>query len=112
MTRVVDLLKEMRGRVAVYVGTTSLTKLAAFLRGYDYALYKQGVDDVNRFFGGFQNWLHDRFHTTTHSWDNTILAHSKDEADAVDRFWNLLDEYLQTQDGAPESKATATTRGR
>jgi hypothetical protein len=112
MSQVVDLLNEMRGRLGMYVGTTSMTKFAAFLRGYDYALYKQGVDELNTFFGGFQDWVRNRFHDPAHTWDNIILAHSNDETEAMERFWNLLDEYLQEHNGSPQARAATTKSSR
>jgi hypothetical protein len=94
MSHILPLLHEMRGRLGMYLGTTSLTKLAAFLRGYDYAVEKLGMGKADRFLMEFRDWVHQRFQTTAYSWEETILRHSSDEADAVKRFWELLDEYL------------------
>ena len=38
MADIRSLLQEMRGRLGMYIGVPSLARLAAFLRGYDYAL--------------------------------------------------------------------------
>ena len=96
MSQVLALLTEMRGkRVAMYVGSTSLTLLAAFLRGYEHAIWQFQAGARDEFLAGFRDWVHRRFRTTQHSWEDTILLHSADEADAVKRFWELFDEYLR-----------------
>jgi hypothetical protein len=102
----------MRGRLGMYLGTTSLTKLAAFLRGYDYAAEKLGARSPDPFLPGFRDWVHQQFHTTGHSWEEAILLHSKDEADAVRRFWELVDRYLEEQKGTPAFQGTTTADGR
>jgi hypothetical protein len=44
--------------------------------------------------------VHQRFQSNRQSWEETILLHSADEADAVKRFWELLDEFLkESQNG-------------
>jgi hypothetical protein len=63
----------------MYLGTTSLTKLAAFLRGFDYAVRKQGVEENDRFLAEFRDWVHQRFQSNRQSWEETILLHSADE---------------------------------
>jgi len=106
MSHTLCALNDMRGRLGMYLGTTSLTKLAAFLRGFDYAVEKLRVEDADRFLVEFREWIHQRFQTTRHSWEETILLHSTDEADAVKRFWELLDEFLkERQDGLCSSES-------
>ena len=95
MSHILPLLNEMRGRLGMYIGTSSLTKLAAFLRGYDYAVEKCSGKKTDPFLGEFRDWVHNRFQSTSQSWEDTILSHSADEADAVERFWELLGEYLK-----------------
>ena len=94
-----ELLNEMRGRLGMYIGATSITELAAFLRGYDYAMVQLGLGKEDRFLAEFRDWIHERFQTTAHSWEKTILLHSADEADAVEHFWKLFDEYLERRNG-------------
>jgi len=98
MSPILTLLAEMRGRLAMYVGETSLTKLAAFLRGYDYALEKVGGKS-DPFLGDFRDWIHQHFQSSAQSWEDTILAHSADQEDAVHQFWCLLERYQGEHDG-------------
>jgi hypothetical protein len=95
MSHILPLLNEMRGRLGMYLGATSLTKLAAFLRGYDYAVEHIGRGNPDWFLPDFRDWVHRRFQATSHSWEETILLHSNSEADAVKQFWELLDEFLK-----------------
>jgi hypothetical protein len=101
----------MRGRLGMYLGTTSITKLAAFLRGYDYALEQSGGAGRDPLLEEFRDWIHRHFQTTRQSWEETILLHSADEADAVRRFWVLLDEFLAERPGGPMSPEDETGAG-
>ena len=91
----ISLLQEMRGRLGMYIGTPSLTRLAAFLRGYEQALQTHGISAANEFLPDFRDWIHKRFGSSQRSWEETIVLHSADEAEAMKRFWELLDEYLE-----------------
>jgi hypothetical protein len=84
----------MRGRLGMYIGTPSLTRLAAFLRGYEHALQAHGISGADEFLPDFRDWIHKRFGSSQRSWEETIVLHSADEAEAMKRFWELLDEYL------------------
>src|SRR5438128_2043259 len=109
MSHVLALLNEMRGRLPMYLGTSSITKLAAFLRGYEYAVRKLGRDETDDVLTEFRDWVHRRFQTTRYSWEDTILLHSDDEADAVKRFWELLDEFIKERyNGAVPGQAATT----
>ena len=96
MSHLLALLNEMRSRrVAMYVGSTSLSKLADFLRGYEHALYHLLPSEKDPLLANFRDWIYQRFQTTEKmSWEGTILRHSTNEAEAVQHFWDLLDEYL------------------
>lgn len=97
MSHLLALLQELRGqRLAMYVGATSLTKFADFLRGYDLAVRRLRPHEADPFLAEFRDWIYRRFQTTENAtWEAVILRHSADEAEAVKRFWELLDEFLQ-----------------
>jgi hypothetical protein len=110
MAYMLSLLSEMRGRLGMYVGETSITKLAAFLRGYDYAVTKLVPGEGERFLPEFRDWIHQRFQSAHQSWEETILQQSTDEVDAVKNFWALLDEFLkETHEGPASQKTTSET---
>lgn len=98
MSHIFALLQQMRGRLGMYLGTTSLTKLAAFLRGYDLACEQVGGRSTDPFLAEFRDWVHTRFQSVEHSWEETILYHSAGDEDAVQHFWKLLDEFLEEND--------------
>jgi hypothetical protein len=100
MSPILVLLDEMRGRLGMFLGSTSLTKLAAFLRGFEYALYGEKSD---RFLAEFRDWVLRRFQDTSRSWEEAIICRSNDEHEAVRLFWELLDEYRNEQPvGSPD----------
>jgi hypothetical protein len=101
MSRVIALLGEMRGRLGMYIGVPSLTRLAAFLRGYDHALVQHGLGDPDRFLGEFRDWIHKHYRSSACSWEDAILQDSADDAEAIKRFWELLDKYLEQSKGNP-----------
>ena len=97
MPPILSLLKEMRGRLGMFVGSTSLTKLASFLRGYEHALMSLGDEAPDHFLAEFRDWIQQRFGDSSKSWEDIILAQTEDEQAAVQAFWQLLDEYLDRQ---------------
>jgi hypothetical protein len=95
VSHMLDLLNEMRGRKpAMYVGRTSLSKLADFLRGYDYAIYRLLPAEADEFLADFRDWIQQSFGTTKKNWEDIIRLHSGTDNEAVDRFWVLLDKFL------------------
>ena len=71
MNAMVELLGEMRGRVPMYVGTNSVAKLAPFLRGYQYALEKQGLGRDADFLSAFQELAQSRYGVkTSKAWED------------------------------------------
>jgi hypothetical protein len=101
MSPVLSLLKEMRGRLGMYLGTPSIIRLAAFLRGYELAIEKLGDGSRDPLLPAFRHWIHQRFQSSQHSWEETILLHSSNEDDALKRFWGLFDEF--TRESQPET---------
>lgn len=99
MSPMLSVLNEMRGRLGMFLGTTSLTKLAAFLRGYEHALDKYHVCPRDPLLAEFRDWVQRRFHTEKHSWEDLILMQSANETEAVETFWELFDQFQrETQD--------------
>jgi hypothetical protein len=107
MLSVLGILNEIRRRPGMYLGEKSLTKLAAFVDGYGFGLHQAGVEDPFALIADFRDWIHARHQTTAVNWDALILAASKDEGEALDRFWKLLDEFLANH---PEHVEKTTER--
>jgi hypothetical protein len=94
MSFMVEQLQFMRVRVPMYVGSNSLYKLAAFLRGYKYAAEKFG-GEVDDFLPGFQDWIRKRYAVTiSKAWEDIISFYTSGDDEAMKLFWELFDEYL------------------
>ncbi len=96
MSAVIELLKEIRNRrPSMYIGKPSVILLAAFLGGYDYALYRHCAIKRDDFFGAFQEWVANRYSVRiSQSWENIIQFQCVDEREAMELFWKLLDEFI------------------
>ncbi len=108
MSYFLGLLKEIRARPGMYIGTPALTKLASFLRGFDYAVWKLAQGEADPLLGDFRDWVHKRYSSTSKSWEDMILSDSAGETEAFYRFWELLDEFLKQY---PESAETQNNGG-
>src|SRR5258708_6481669 len=94
MGHILRMLQEIRRRPGMYIGSPSITRLAAFMRGYAHAAETFGNQGADPFLAEFRDWIHKRFGSTRQSWEDTILQHSSDESDAMGNFGKLLDEFL------------------
>jgi hypothetical protein len=86
----------------MFIGTPSLSRLAAFLRGYDLAMQKSG-QGADPFLPNFRDWVQKRLRTTTLSWEDAILEEGGGEAEGVKRFWQFLEEYRREMDKQPNA---------
>jgi hypothetical protein len=92
-----ELLKEIKERPAMHLGIASLSLLAEFLRGYQYARKECELPPSpgERDLEGFQSWLPSRLNVNAKcSWDRVILAFCRDERDALKLFFDLYHEFV------------------
>jgi hypothetical protein len=92
-----DLLQRMKQRPGMYLGKCSITRLRAFLDGYETDRAELGFahTEQQQQLDGFQEWIQERYQiTSTHGWDSIILFFSVDEKDALDKFFKVLEEFL------------------
>jgi hypothetical protein len=95
-----DLLDKIKQRSSLYLGKRSLSHLHVFLDGYTFARRQLGIPitEQERNFEEFQEWIENRFNqVNTQSWSRIILFYSEDESDALSRFFDLLEEFLNSQ---------------
>ncbi|NCJ06950.1 hypothetical protein GS597_10600 [Synechococcales cyanobacterium C] len=93
-----ELLQKVQQRPAMYLGKRSLSQLHAFLEGYLLARREAKIPMTTEEedFEFFQEWIERRFgQANTQSWSHIILFYSEDEADALNRFFELLEEFCQ-----------------
>lgn len=96
-----DIYKEILGaikkRPGMYLGTSSITRLDMLLRGYSFARREVGVPSTEpeREFEGFQSWVEEKYGINSgQSWSKIILFYSVDEHEALQKFFELFEEYL------------------
>jgi hypothetical protein len=101
-----ELIRKIKKRPAFYLGQKSLSHLQVFLDGYTFARRQSGIpiSAQEQEFEKFQEWIEQRFQQpNTQSWTKIILFHSEDEAQALDLFFELFDEFLKEQEGTAET---------
>ncbi|MDZ8137680.1 MAG: hypothetical protein RM049_20645 [Nostoc sp. DedQUE04] len=92
-----ELLDSIKKRPGMYLGTSSITKLDMLLRGYSLAQREVGVPltEQEREFEGFQSWVQEKYGIKSgQSWSKIILFYSVDEHEALQKFFELFEEYL------------------
>ena len=87
------LLKDIKQQPALYLGKKSLDRLAAFLAGYSYCMYKyQNISCQT--LPGFQEYISDYFKIkTAHNWSSIIISNFKSDEEAFDNFYILLEQF-------------------
>lgn len=98
-----DHLQNMRARLRMYLGDTCILNLEHYLHGYDAGLRVHQImeEGVPRFFQ-FLSWLiWTQKGTWKYGWARGLLATSKDNDEALERFFNLAAEFgsLRVVDG-------------
>ena len=92
-----DVLALIRQRPPTYLDERSISRLRSFLVGYQCGLGSHGLTfrTERPDFNGFHSWVARRlgFSSSTAGWCYMILEKSKGEADALDRFFLLLDDF-------------------
>jgi Trp operon repressor len=83
--------------MGMYLGTASITRLDILLKGYSLARREVGLAPTQeeREFDGFQSWVQEKYGIKSEqSWAKIILFYSIDEQEALERFFELFEEYL------------------
>ncbi len=94
MSSLVGLVKEMRARPAMYLGRRSISCLRSFLDGW--LLGKPDSDSDLEILESFQAWIVSKYGVRgNQSWDRIILFYSQDEADGLDRFFDLFERFQE-----------------
>lgn len=78
----------------MYLTSYSIISLKSFLDGW----YQRDANTIvdNDLMDGFQEWVEKKYNVnTSQSWSHIILFYSQDEYDALDRFFELFDSWLQ-----------------
>ncbi|PHM07081.1 hypothetical protein [Nostoc sp. 'Peltigera malacea cyanobiont' DB3992] len=92
-----EILSNIKKRPGMYLGRSSITRLDMLLRGYSLARREVGVapTEPEREFEGFQSWIEEKYGINSgQSWSKIILFYSVDEHEALHKFFELFEEYL------------------
>ncbi|MBE8970761.1 hypothetical protein IQ277_32500 [Nostocales cyanobacterium LEGE 12452] len=92
-----ELLASIKKRPGMYLGNNSITKLDMLLRGYSLAQREVGLPLTyqEREFEGFQSWVEEKYGINSgQSWSKIILFYSVDEHEALQKFFELFEEFL------------------
>ncbi|KYC41015.1 hypothetical protein WA1_23085 [Scytonema hofmannii PCC 7110] len=88
-------LQDIKDNPVIYLGKPSITCLHSLLVGYLTTLRHLGFLQEGCPMDGFQEWIQERGKTTvSQSWAKIILFNSMDEYEALERFFELFEEYL------------------
>lgn len=91
-----NLIQKIKQRPSLYLGKRSIAHLQVFLDGYTFARRELDVPltEEERDFEDFQEWVEKRFNQpSTQSWERIILFYSEDERDALDKFFDLFEDF-------------------
>ncbi|AHJ31459.1 hypothetical protein [Nodularia spumigena] len=95
-----ELISKIRKRPAMYLGQISISNLRTFLAGYCFARRQMGMPQTpqEQQFSQFQSWIQEKINQTSNqTWDQIILSFSQDQQTALQTFFNLFDEFIQTE---------------
>lgn len=88
-----QLIETIRIRTPMYIGGSTITSLKAFIDGW--AFRTMGKFDDAYLMNEFQEWIQSKYNIkASKSWASIILFYSQDEHDALDKFFELWDEFL------------------
>jgi len=107
-----QLLDRIKTRPALYLGKRSIFSLQAFLDGYTFACRQLAipVTEQEQEFAEFQNWIEKQFNRqSTKSWARIILFYSEDESQAIDTFFELFKDFLQSESPPMLTQSFATS---
>lgn len=114
MSNFYELIQKIKKRPSMYLGKPAISNLRSCLAGYILARRELGVSQTEQEqkFTEFQGWIQKKFNiSSSQSWDKVILFYSEDERTALERFFELFEEFvslenktkLESQDSRLES---------
>jgi hypothetical protein len=104
---ILEVLRKIEAKPGMYLGKPSIDHLFMFLVGYKTARRELGQEltaQEEDFCGEFQPWLQQKYRLqTVASWSQIISSHTADDAEALQMFFQLLDEFLSRNKTAKNS---------
>ncbi|MFB2918943.1 MULTISPECIES: hypothetical protein [Aerosakkonema] len=107
MSGMFEILEKIRFKPGMYIGRASVSDLFMFLVGYKTARRELRIElsaEEMEFAEHFHDWVQQRYKVkTSNSWANIILLFTRDEKDAFEQFFKLLDEFKQRNKSLDEN---------
>jgi hypothetical protein len=100
MTDIYELMKRIKSRPGMYLGKPYITRFKAFLDGYIGARKDLGfpLPEQEETFNQFQQWIQSKYKiTSSQSWADIILFYSVDESDALNKFFDLFEKFMNQE---------------
>jgi len=93
---IAELIGWIRKRPLVFLTNNSIVELRAFLCGFNHCkCVMTDCVDSDPMFSQFQKWVRDKYKIEdNHSWMQIILFFSANESYALDKFFELWDEFI------------------
>lgn len=95
MDSIKTIIFQIKEKPALYLPYNSIRCLKAFIIGW-YTRSPELIEDYNLLENDFMKWIHLRYDVSIHSWDRTIEFFSHNEYEALNSFFELFDEFLDT----------------
>lgn len=98
MDIVCEKLMNMRERPVLWIGRLTLGRLRTYISGY-----YEGIREIDKNFSsdfsGFYDYIAKYYGVkeTALNWDGIINSYCADEKEAFNKFYELLDEFLEQQ---------------
>lgn len=92
-----SLLQEIKKRPTLYLAKYSIFDFQSFYHGYGFARHELGLPKTQeeKEFEEFMQWIRSIYSVKTRqSWANIILFHSADEREALDKMFELFENFL------------------
>lgn len=99
MSNFYELIQKIKKRPSMYLGKPAISNLRSCLAGYILARRELGISQTEqeKKFTEFQGWIQKKFNiSSSQSWDKVILFYSEDERSALERFFELFEEFVSS----------------
>jgi hypothetical protein len=98
MDKLYDLLLKINKRPKMYLKRTSLKYLRVFLNGYVACINHIDSESHFEFYPGFQEFIQEKYNVSIPKhWTSIIEFYCFAEGEAFNRFFELLEEFLENQ---------------
>lgn len=108
MSNLFQLLEKIEKRPSMYLGKAGISNLRSYISGYLIAKRELGIipTEQEQEFNQFTNWIKQKFNISPQqSWDKIILFYSEDERLALEKFFELFNEFIKSKYQVSESSS-------